>query len=143
MTHDHEPPPAAGEGLQGQYSVDQAPDGDPLTINVTVTAKDPELQAIESILVLLQLVDAPTRFRVLQYVTHRIEGDAAVWNGPRLNVPDVSAATNEDVARVLAAADGRTWSTLSDVERSPYLRRVDGLVDAGMTVLAAPRWSPS
>lgn len=130
--------------IHGHASQERTPDGHLLTVNIAVTEKDPELQIIEGTLALLQFLSGDsTRRRVLQYVADRVTGDPTFWAQPHLQVPDVAHASREDVARVIAAADGRTWDTMTAMEQSPYLRRFDGLSQAGMTVLAAPTWSPS
>jgi len=105
------------------------------TINITVTQGDPELQAMEAILVILQLQTYDTRVRILRYVAERIGIGAELWRDPALNMPEASNLTTAEVAQVLAQADGHDWAVMSDVQQSPYYRRAAALTGSSYAVV--------
>lgn len=137
MTDTTTPEPTDPDGIEGTYAVHHAPDGQPLTINIQVTQTDPELQAIESILVILQMVQPATQERILRYLRDRIEGDPTAWDTQMLTGPE--QVSRHEVAQALAESDGRDWSTMTPVNQSPYYRRAEALTTAGIVVVRAER----
>lgn len=137
MTDTTTPEPTDPDGIEGTSTVDYAPDGQPLTINIQVTQTDPELQAIESILVILQMVQPATQERILRYLRDRIEGDPTAWDTHILAGPE--QVSRREVARVLAESDGRDWEKMTDAHQSPYYRRAEDITRHGFVVVRAER----
>jgi hypothetical protein len=120
------------DGIEGDYHTVSDSDGS-VTVNITVTQQDPELQSIEAVLVLLQMLPYETRLRALTYVRDRIEGDPNVW-GTR---PNGAPATQEDIAQILAESDGHDWATMTGTHQSPYFRRAQALSSVGFALMMA------
>jgi hypothetical protein len=114
-----EPAPTAADPDAARY----------VTLHFETTQEDPELQAIEAMLVLLQLLPYDTRVRALRYVRDRVETDPNVWGEHRPKPsPARPLASPGDVAKVLAEADGCDWEGMSTIQRGAYFRRADTLL---------------
>lgn len=132
MGPENEDPRREPEPLTGHYSYTQDPDGNPVTITITVTQKDPELQAIEATLVLLHMLPYDTRVRALTYIRDRIESDPNVWGTPPARRSWRSPAERENVARTLAESDDHDWGLMGPERQSRYYRNADTLLSVGL-----------
>jgi hypothetical protein len=131
-----DPEPVPGpEPLTGHYSYTQDPDGNPLTITITVTQQDSELQAIEATLALLHMLAYDTRVRALTYIRDRIESDPAVWGVAPERRSWRSPEERENVARTLAESDGHEWRLMNIERQSRYYRNADALLGVGLVVI--------
>lgn len=109
----------------------------PLIYQLSSTQTDDELRAIEWILTILGPLPPDTQVRALTYIGDRVESDHDALTRPEAGPADVPVTTGE-VAQVLAESDGRDWSVMSAVDRSPYFRRAGALEGAGVVVLRRP-----
>lgn len=130
-TPDGTPDPVIADGTRHND-----PDGKPVTFNIKVTQADPELQAIEATLVLLQMLPYDTRVRALTYIRDRIESDPGVWGTAPARGTRGTPATHSDIAQILAESDGRDWHVLTTEHQSPYYRRAQALSSVGFVVMA-------
>lgn len=105
----------------------------PVTLTFQTTAQDPELRTIEATLQLLQLLPYETRVRALNYIRDRVMSDPAVWGGGHPEPPPApERVTDEEIAGIIADADGREWTMMTSVEQSVYYRRAQALHSAGI-----------
>lgn len=126
MGPENEDPRREPEPLTGRYSYTQDPDGNPVTITITVTQKDPELQAIEATLVLLHMLPYDTRVRALTYIRDRIESDPKVW-GTTPTSPELTAAERQKIALAIAGVDAPTWNLLPTEDQENYCLRAEAM----------------
>lgn len=122
------------DGIEGRSETINEPDGN-VTLNITVTQQDPELRAIEAILVILQMLPYDTRVRAMTYIRDRTESDPGVWGRNPERGTRAAPVTRYEVAQILAESDGRDWHAMSPDHQSPYYRRAEALTSVGFAVM--------
>jgi hypothetical protein len=119
----------AAPASEPTYDVDTRPEkGDDVD-----RPHDPELQAIEVSLQLLQALPYPTQVRAVTYLKERIESDPDVW-GPTDPGPAMVTVTRREVAQMLAKADEYDWDTMTPAAQAPYYQRAEALTTAPFVV---------
>lgn len=126
----------ASEPQPEPYQLSDQEQPAPFRFVIDTIQQDPELQSIEGILVLLQLLPYETRVRALNYIRDRVMSDPAVWGGGHPEPPPApERVTDEEIAGIIADADGHEWAMMTSTEQSPYYRRAQALHSAGIDTL--------
>lgn len=103
----------------------------PLTYQLRSTQTDHELRAIEWIFTILAPLPHETQVRALTYIRNRVESESGALTMPEPGPADVPA-TSSAIAQALAESDGHDWNRLTAVVQSPYFRRAQALLSAGL-----------